>query len=59
MIHIHPLNDDEPHDLESTMCHCGPEIKIEDGEMIVVHNSFDRREIIEEAERIKLIASGS
>jgi hypothetical protein len=46
MIHILPINDIEEHE-ESTACKCKPKIVFESGEIIVVHNSFDRREYIE------------
>lgn len=47
MIHVYPVNDSDTHDLHSTMCHCGPRVEFNAGEMIVWHNSFDGREIIE------------
>ena len=43
MIQIIPINDSMKHVEEST-CHCFPSLLIEDGEMILVHNSFDGRE---------------
>jgi|AntDeeMinimDraft_6_1070357.scaffolds.fasta_scaffold60300_2 hypothetical protein len=47
-IHILPINDIEPHD-EATTCKCNPTVEIlADGEMMIVHNSFDGRERIEE-----------
>ena len=53
MLHVHPLNDTEPHDLEGTQCKCNPSVIIEpNAEIIVVHNSFDCREAVEEVERI-------
>lgn len=46
--HILPINDSEPHE-EATTCKCKPKVEIlEDGGMMVVHNSFDGRERIEE-----------
>ena len=47
MINITPVNDIEPHTEEST-CHCQPSVIYENGEMIIVHNSFDGRELFEE-----------
>lgn len=41
--HILPINDLEPHE-ETTTCKCCPSVQFENGEMIVVHNSFDGRE---------------
>ena len=45
-IHAYPLNDLKEHIFEST-CDCCPTVTIQNGEMIVCHNSFDGREIIE------------
>lgn len=46
-MHILPVNDIEEHTEEST-CKCGPQVIFENGEMIIIHNSFDGREYIEE-----------
>lgn len=43
MINIIPLNDLEEH-IEFSICNCHPNIIFENGEMIIVHNSFDNRE---------------
>lgn len=43
MTHIYPLNDWIEHKLEGTGCVCEPRIEIEDGELIVIHNSADGR----------------
>lgn len=42
-LHILPINDIKEHQELST-CECGPRIEFENGEMIIVHNSFDGRE---------------
>ena len=49
MIHVHPLNDIKEHDTSDTgnTCHCNPIVKLESGEMVVIHNSFDGREAVE------------
>lgn len=48
MIHILPLNDLKEHE-ELTTCECKPRIEILDnGEIMVVHNSYDGREYVEE-----------
>ena len=49
MIHVHPLNDIKVHDTSDTgnTCHCNPNVRIESGEMVVIHNSFDGREGVE------------
>lgn len=48
--HIWPVNDLKEHDTESLNCECNPLIDWND--MVVVHNAFDRREIIEQANSI-------
>ncbi len=47
MIQIIPQNDLKEH-TEDTVCECSPFVRFENGEMIVVHNAFDRRGFIEE-----------
>ena len=42
MIHILPVNDLEEHE-KTTTCKCKPRVEFENGEMIVIHNSFDGR----------------
>jgi hypothetical protein len=44
-INIIPLNDSKEHE-ELTTCECCPSVQFENGEMIIIHNSFDGREII-------------
>lgn len=46
MIHVLPINDIEEHE-ETTACKCEPTVLNENGEFIVVHNSFDGREGVE------------
>lgn len=49
--HILPINDIESHEEAGTMCKCGPKVTfVENGDMLVVHNSFDGREILEKIE---------
>jgi len=57
VIHVYPLNDEQPHELKGTMCQCNPRVEWHDpetgeahSEALVIHNAFDCRE---EAERIK------
>lgn len=52
MFHVHPINDAEEHDLEGTVCKCGPSVVFEGAEIIVIHNSFDGREALEQAKEI-------
>lgn len=60
MIHVYPLNDEREHELSGTMCPCEPRVEWrhpDTGEFhsegLVIHNSFDCREIVEQAEEIK------
>lgn len=59
MMHVYPLNDEQEHELEGTMCHCNPTVEWADpvtgepySEALVIHNAFDCREVIEQAEEI-------
>jgi len=46
--HILPVNDLEEHEDKST-CKCMPSSEVlENGDLLITHNSFDKREIIEE-----------
>ena len=47
-IHIYPINDKKEHILIGTDCPCKPTIEINGSELIIIHNSFDFREIAEE-----------
>lgn len=53
MIHVTPINDAEDHDLSNNgnTCKCNPQVLTE-GELIVIHNSFDGREGVEWANEI-------
>ncbi len=44
--HVLPINDTKKH-IESYLCSCKPEIKIEGENMLIIHNSFDGREGVE------------
>ncbi len=52
-IHVIPTNDIYSH-TESADCDCEPRVEKGDygDEDVIIHNSYDRREIIEEANRI-------
>lgn len=62
--HVHPVSDTEDHILKCDfmvaegvhvvycMCKCNPTFKEENSSLIVVHNSFDGREGVEEANEI-------
>ena len=46
--HVYPVNDLEPHDLKGFDCKCGVKIEIQpNGGVVVTHNSFDKREVLE------------
>ena len=46
--HITPINDLEEHE-ESSTCKFQPKVDSqESGDLLVIHNSFDRRELLEE-----------
>lgn len=49
MIHILPVNDLKEHE-ESVHCHCQP--KVDWVDEIVIHNAYDKREIVEQAKSI-------
>jgi hypothetical protein len=50
--HAYPVNDSRPHDVENGgSCECGPKVEfLDNGNITVVHNAWDGREIIEEIE---------
>lgn len=51
--HIYPLNDLKEHDTESTICECNPNTEIlENGDILIIHNSYDGREGLELANEI-------
>lgn len=45
--HITPINDFLPHE-ESSTCKCNPVAKIENGDIFIIHNSYDGRELAEQ-----------
>lgn len=49
--HILPINDIKEHE-ESSTCDCMPTVKIENGEMLIIHNAWDMREVTEEVNDI-------
>jgi hypothetical protein len=54
--HVYPTNDLAQHVLEGDGCPCGPKVKL--GGHLVVHNSWDRRELYEQAEALIGDANG-
>jgi hypothetical protein len=49
--HILPINDIKDH-VEDSTCPCEPVVLVEGGDLIIVHNSWDGREAVEEATEI-------
>jgi len=49
MIHILPTNEDHE---DTTSCSCEPEVEYINGNMLVIHNSFDNREVVEKAKEV-------
>jgi hypothetical protein len=47
MYNILPVGDLKEH-TEDTTCECRPRVIYEDGEMIVIHNAYDHRELKEQ-----------
>ena len=56
MNHVYPLDEEAKHILEGTTCPCGVQVDWEYG--IVIHNAFDHRQVIEEAEEIIRCVNG-
>lgn len=61
VFHVHPRNDLEEHILKcvypaigSPYCPCkyNPQFKEEDDSLLIVHNSFDGREVFEQAQEM-------
>lgn len=49
-INVTPVDDIYSH-LENEMCECKPSIEISGPNLLITHNSYDGRELIEEAYR--------
>ena len=61
VFHVCPRNDLESHYLKCVYpvlgnpycpCKCNPQFKEEDDSLLIVHNSFDGREVFEQAEEM-------
>ena len=50
-LHVMPIDDEKEHHMKY-FCGCDPRLIYESGTIIVVHNSYDGREAIEEANEI-------
>lgn len=50
---VYPVGDIKEHDIYSTTCECNPKVECEpDSDMLIIHNSFDGREAVEQANKI-------
>jgi len=47
--HVYPVDDASEHVLEGTDCPCNPVIEVHGANLLIIHNAWDHREIIEEA----------
>ncbi len=61
VFHVYPTNDLEEHYLECVYpivghpycpCKCHPEFREEEDSLLIVHNSFDGREVFEQAKEM-------
>jgi hypothetical protein len=44
---ILPINDLKEHEADG--CHCGPRVEMcDNGDMMIIHNAYDKRELVEE-----------
>lgn len=48
-VHVIPINDLREHSASSSDCPCWPDVQIVDGGEVIVHRSWDGREILEQA----------
>jgi protein-arginine kinase activator protein McsA len=52
-IHITPINDLKKHE-DSVNCHCKPKTEYINDTLLIIHNSYDKRENLEKAQRQNL-----
>jgi hypothetical protein len=48
-VHVYPLNDVFIHSTDTPWCDCHPRLEPYDSALLVIHNSWDGREITERA----------
>ncbi len=48
-IHVYPINDLQEHILIGVDCPCKPDVEVIGAILVIVHNAFDHREIVEQA----------
>ena len=48
--HVYPNDDLKEHitDLDKGLCPCLPSVKIVEGGILIIHNSYDHRELVEQ-----------
>lgn len=46
--HIYPIDDTIGHQLDGDDCHCNPEVEEIEDSLLVIHNAYDDREVIEQ-----------
>lgn len=47
-IHVYPLNDKKTHKLKGVDCECNPKIEVNGANLLIIHNSYDNREVMEQ-----------
>lgn len=47
-VNVLPVDDLKPH-IESADCECNPTVEVIGASLLIVHNSYDHREIVEQA----------
>lgn len=52
VVHVYPIDDIVSHILQGDGCLCSPSVETVEGGAVVVHNSWDDRELLEEVEEI-------
>jgi hypothetical protein len=52
-INILPLNDKKEH-YEHTLCPCNPRVEVIGANLLIIHNAYDHREIVEELNEKRL-----
>lgn len=48
-VHVYPENDLQEHVLTGTCCPCEPTVEVMGASLLIIHNAFDHREVIEQA----------
>jgi len=53
-IHVLPVNDIKPH-VESEACECDPRVEQVEGGTVIVHRSYDQRELWEQSPKAQVV----